>query len=133
MATDWPESRAAALAAILPATTDVYIAMFLGNPIAGGVELTLTGYARVAYQDWTTADLGGSSVRSNASFITFPTITQAGSADYWGIYDSAVAGVLLRSGQLQDNLGQMITINFLGLGDEAQFTVGALTVTLTEA
>ena len=126
MATDYPEARALALAAILPAGTDVYVALFLGNPIDGGAELTLTGYARAAFQNWTTADLGGESQRSNAAVLAFLEITGAGTADYWAIYDSPGGGVLLRSGMLLDGLGQPIIIVLSGAGDFVQFNIGGL-------
>jgi hypothetical protein len=134
MATDWPEARALALAAILPAGTDRHIALFLGNPVDGGAELTLTGYDRVAFQDWSTSFSAGESIRSNASDIVWPTITDAGDASYWAIFDSPLPGpgVLLRSGMLLDNLGQPITITFSGLGDEARLTIGTLRIKATE-
>jgi hypothetical protein len=133
MPTDTPESRALVLAALLPAGTDRYIALFLGDPLDGGVELTLTGYARKAHQQWTTTDLGGSSERSNTTDITFATITQAGGADYWGIYDTAgPGGTLLRRGALLDNLQQPVAIAFSGLGDEARLPAGKLRIKATE-
>lgn len=133
MPTDTPEARELALAAILPASTDRYIALFLGNPIAGGVELSLTGYARVAHQDWaTTHPMTGESVRSNTSAITFPTVTDPGDCDYWAIYDADVGGTLLRFGQVLDDLGQPFTVNFTGGGDEAQFNIDALRIKMRD-
>lgn len=133
MATDYPEARALMLAAVLPASTDVYIALWLGNPIDGGAELTLTGYARVAFQNWATFDLGGESERKNAAAITFPTITDAGTADYWSIHDGATEpSVLLRSGPLLDDLGQPITIVLTGGGDDVQFNLNALRIKIAE-
>jgi hypothetical protein len=119
-------AREAALAAILPANTDRYIALFLGDPIGVGAELTLTGYARVAFQDWSTSSTPTISTRSPASAIVFPTVTQAGTADHWAIFDAPVGGNLWRSGRLLDNLGQPLTIVFTGGGDEARFDIGTL-------
>lgn len=122
------------LAGLLPAGTDRYVALYLGNPsTAVGVELTLTGYARVAHQNWTTTVPGvGESVRSNAALIQFPTITQAGSADYWAIFDNAVAGNLLRYGLITDIIGTPTVVVFTGFGEDAQFPIGALRVPLVD-
>jgi hypothetical protein len=122
--------RALMLAGVLPAGVDRYVALYLGNPsTVEGVELTLTGYARVAHQDWTTTVPGvGESERSNASPILFPTISQAGSADYWGIFDAAVAGNLLRFGSVTDLLGAPTPVVFTGAGEDARFLIGAIRV-----
>jgi hypothetical protein len=125
--------RAYMLAGVLPAGTDRYVALYLGDPSTSGVELTLTGYARVAHQDWTTTVPGvGESVRSNASAIEFPTITEAGAADYWAIFDAAVAGNLLRYGLVTDLFGSPIQVLFSGLGDDARFPIGSLRVLLED-
>lgn len=131
MPTDYPEARALALGAILPSGTDRYVALFHGDPIDGGVELTLTDYVRVAHQDWQTVDGGGSSTRSNIGAITWPVINEAGNADYWAIYDTAVGGTLLRSGPLLDGVGQPVTI-VIGVGDNPEFDHGDLTIDATE-
>lgn len=132
MATDYPETRNLMLAAVLPASTDVYIALWLRNPIDGGVELTLTGYTRVAFQTWASFDLGGESERKNAVPITFPTITDAGTTDHWSIHDVATEpSVLLRSGPLLDDLDQTVTI-VLTPGDDVQFNSNALRIKIVE-
>ncbi len=122
------------LGALLPASTDVYIALWLGNPIDGGVELTLAGYARVAFQTWVTNDLGGESERKNALPITFPTITDAGTADHWAIHDGATEpSELRRSGSLLDDLDQAVPIVLSGgLGDDVQFNTNALRLKISE-
>lgn len=127
--------RALMLAGLLPAGTDRYVALYRGDPgTVDGVELTLTGYARVAHQDWTTTVLEpGRSVRSNASVIQFPTITEAGRADYWAIFDASVGGNLLRYGLITDSVGTATPVDFTGLGDDARFTIGALAVPLVES
>lgn len=127
--------RALMLAGLLPAGTDRYVALYLGDPsTAAGLEITLTGYARVAHQDWTTTIPGiGESVRSNASAIQFPTITQAGATDYWAIFDAAIAGNLLRYGLITDILGTPTPVVFTGLGEDARFPIGALRVPLVDA
>jgi hypothetical protein len=123
------EGRALMLASVLPAGTDRYVALYLGNPIDGGVELTLTGYARVGHQDWsTTVPTPGQSERANASPVLFPNITQAGTADYWAIFDAAVGGNLLRIGLITDIIGVPSPVVFSGLGDQARFPIGALRI-----
>ena len=117
------------LAGLLPAGTDRYVALFLGNPYETGVEITLTGYARVAHQNWSTSvPVFGDSVRTNASPILFPLITQAGSADYWAIFDAPVGGNLLRRGLITDLLGTPTPVFFTIVGDQARFPIGALEV-----
>jgi hypothetical protein len=125
--------RALMLAGVLPAGTDRYLALYLGNPAQTGVELTLTGYARVGHQDWTTSVPGvGQSARANASTIEFPTITQAGSADYWGIFDASVAGNLLRFGPVTDLLGAPTPVVFSGVGEEARFLIGTVVISVRD-
>lgn len=117
------------LAAVLPAGTDRYVALYLGNPSLAGVEITLTGYARVAHQDWSTSvPVVGESVRANASPILFASITQAGQADYWAILDAAVGGNLLRRGLITDLIGSPTPIVFTGVGQEPRFPIGALSI-----
>ena len=134
---DTDVGRALMLAGVLPAGTDRYIALFLGNPtdlIDPGVELTLAGYARVAHQDWATSAPGpGRSVRSNVSPIEFATITEAGSADFWAIFDASVAGNLLRYGQITDLIGSPTPVVFSGVGEEARFTIGAIVIRVRDA
>ena len=94
-----------------------------------GVEITLMGYARAAHQDWTTSVPGvGESARSNASPIEFATITEAGSADYWAIFDDAVAGNLLRFGTITDFIGAPTPVVFSGAPEEARITIGAIVI-----
>ena len=121
--------RAYMLAGVLPAGLDRYIALYLGNPAGTGSEITLTGYARVAHQNWSTSVPGvGESLRSNAAPILFPLITQAGVADYWAIFDAAIGGNLLRFGPITDFIGIPTPIVFSGVGDNARFPIGAIVV-----
>ena len=127
------EGRALMLAGVLPAGTDRYVALYLGDPVDGGAELTLTGYARVAHQNWsTTVPSPGQSDRANASAVLFPNITQAGTADYWAIFDAAVGGNLLRAGLITDIIGEPTPVVFSGLGDQARFPIGALRIRLRD-
>jgi hypothetical protein len=121
--------RAYMLTGVLPAGTDRYVALYRGDPSDAGVEITLTGYARVAHQDWSTSvPVAGESVRSNASAILFPSITEAGQADYWAIFDASVAGNLLRRGLITDLIGSPTPIVFTGAGQEPRFPIGAIEI-----
>ena len=121
------------LAGLLPAGTDRYVALYLGDPTDAGVEITLTGYARVAHQNWaTTVPIVGESVRSNTSAILVPNITPAGTADYWAIFDASVAGDLLRRGLITDLIGTPTPIVFGGLGDQPRFPIGAIEILLRD-
>lgn len=124
--------RALMLAGVLPTGVDRYVALYLGNPLdlaTPGVEITLTGYARVAHQDWSTSvPMVGESLRANASIVQFPTITQAGSADHWAIFDAPVGGNLLRAGPIVDVMGVPFAVVFSGLGDDARFPINALAI-----
>ncbi len=126
---DTDAGREVMLAGLLPAGTDRYVALFLGSPGDAGIEITLTGYARAAHQDWTTSVTEvGESTRANASAIQFLEITEAGSADYWAIFDDSVGGNLLQYGPITDMIGAPTPVVFSGAGDEPRFPIGALVV-----
>lgn len=119
------------LATLLPQGTDRYVALYNGDPTDGGSELTLTGYARVAHQDWLTTDNGTDSTRENVGEVTFGPFTVGGPASHWGILDASVAGTLLRSGQIANVGGEAITIEITA-GDDLEFASGGLVITLEE-
>ena len=128
--------RALLLGTGLPVGTDVYLALYDGDPIDGGSELTLTGYARVAFDDWITIDSGTDADRVNNTDIVWPVITQAGTCTHWAIFNDAVASDLdvnlLRSGETRDALGAPVTVN-IGAGDEPRLFAGTLMVGLRES
>ena len=132
MATDYPEARALTLAAILPAGVDRWVALYRNDPINGGTELDVAGYVRIAHQDWTTVDNGGSSTRSNLGDITYPQFTEAGTATHFAIYDASVGGVLLRSSHIKDNVGDDVDVVFPAFSD-LYFPSGALALDHVEA
>lgn len=127
----YADARENMLATLLPQGTDRYVALYDGDPTDGGTELTLTGYSRVAHQDWLTTDNGTNSTRENVGEITFGTFTEAGTATYWGILDAAAAGTLLRSGPLKKSGGVVSPVE-IGVGDDVEFANGGLVITLTE-
>jgi len=126
---DTDTGREYMLAGLLPAGTDRYVALYLGDPTDAGIEITLTGYARVGHQDWATSvPIVGESTRSNASPILFASITQAGTADYWAIFDASVGGNLLRRGLVTDLIGTPTPIVFTGVGEEPRFGIKAISI-----
>lgn len=132
MATDYPEARALTLAAILPAGVDRWVALFDGDPINGGVEVTVAGYVRVAHQDWTTVANVGASTRTNLGAVTFPQFTEAGKATHFAIYDASVAGILLRSSHILDNVGDEVDVVW-GAPEDLLFTSGSIALTHSES
>jgi hypothetical protein len=67
-----------------------FLAIFLGDPQAGGVEVSGGGYARQAV----TLGAPVNGVSTNSSLIQFPLTTDAGYGliAYWALMTAAVAG-----------------------------------------
>lgn len=126
-------ARADALNTAMPSGTDRYIGLWDGDPVNGGTEITLAGYARKAFQDWTTNSTPTSSTRQNVSAITFAVITGVGQATHWAIHDDpAGVGVIRRSGDIRNLVGAPTPIIFTGGGDTVEFPIGTLMVRLDE-
>lgn len=126
-------ARADALNTALPAGTDRYIGLWDGDPVSGGVEITLAGYVRLAFQNWTTINNPLDSTRQNAAAITFAVITGVGQATHWAIHDDpAGAGVIRRSGEIRNLVGVPTPIIFTGGGDTVEFPIGTLMIRLEE-
>lgn len=114
-----------------------YVALYVGDPDAAGVEVSGGDYARVAVSRtsgaWngthgttTGASSGTTGQLSNAGLVTFPApIANWGAITHFAVFDASTAGNRLLSGAL----AATITVNN---GDPApQFAPGQLTVTLT--
>jgi hypothetical protein len=89
----------------------------------GGTELTsaATGYERVAQDVW---DAGSGGATENTSAVTFTTAGAAwGTIVAAGIFDASAAGNLLWWGTLTTNKS-------VGNGDQVEFAIGAIDVTL---
>ncbi len=88
-----------ALTQLLPQGTDVYVALFTAppGPLGGGTEVSASGYARVAVQDWTNGSNGDDATRENTNAIEFPAFELGSdkSIEAVGVYDAAVAGNLI--------------------------------------
>lgn len=126
------DSRALMLAAILPAATDRYVALFNGDPSDGGAEVDLVGYERQAHANWLTADNGTDSTRENVGAIEFGPITEDGIATHWAIFDEEFDGVLLRSGPLRETAGGTPIEVEITTGDSVRIPSGNLIIRLTE-
>lgn len=117
---------------MLPASADVYIALWFGDPLNGGLEMTAAGYSRQPFQDWTTAPGVGTSTRSNITPITFGPIGEKVGADYYAIHDAvAEPSTLLEQGQLT-NVGGVPLSLVINVGDDVRFIAGALKSTNTD-
>jgi hypothetical protein len=107
------------------APTNLLVALYTAVPsdTGGGTELTsaATGYERVAQDVW---DAGSGGATENTSAVTFTTAGAAwGTIVAAGIFDASAAGNLLWWGTLTTNKS-------VGNGDQVEFAIGAIDVTL---
>lgn len=126
--------RSQAVSAKLPA---VYIALFNGDPAAGGTEIAATGgYARaqvlVNDASWTAPATDGLYYYiSNQNAITYPSPTDNWNGGlpitHFAIMDAAGAGNRLESGQLPT------ARSVIGGDNPAQFPAGALHIRISAA
>lgn len=131
MAISLTASRAQVLAALLPSGSDVWVALFDGDPLGAGVELTAAGYARKAHSAWTTSHAATSSSRTNVGAITFDAVSEPAAPRHWVIYDAQAGGNALRSGLITDDVGEAVAIDLLA-GDVLEFGDGQLTIVASE-
>lgn len=104
------------------APSDIYVALFDGDPESGGSELSGNSYARVQHNNWNGAT-GGEA--TNDGSVTFPTASGAWSeADYVALYDASTTGNRLGSGPLD-------TPKTAGSGDTLVFNDESLTVKIS--
>lgn len=96
-------------AALFPSGSDVYIALYADAECTQ--ELDVDGYARVAYEGWTTAGDGMS--RSNSSAITWAPFTAGGLFRGLAVTDAATEG------------NQLATMSVLTLLDDPSVVVDA--------
>lgn len=125
-----------------PATNYVGLFTVLPTRSAGGTELALSGYARVALAsslaNWsgtqgagTTAASSGSGagadrITNNVTVTMHAAITVAWpSLVGWGLFDAVSAGNLLRFGTIVDSAGNPISRSF-SIGDAVEFAPGTL-------
>lgn len=97
-----------------------YIALFDGDPTAGGSELTGSGYARQSVTFTTPAN----KKTSNVAAVTFPIATADWSWSYIAIYTASSAGTL----KYYDNHEEQVKAN-----SRAVFPIGTIVVTYANA
>jgi len=112
---------------------NVYVALFNGDPLNGGVELvdpTATDYAReaMADTDWNSATFASpTGTITNATDTDYGTAGAAwGTVDYFAVYDDPTAGNMLWAGPLE--VSRSVQLN-----DPVKFPAGELKVRLTQA
>ena len=107
----------------------LYMALFVGDPSSGGVEVSGANYARVAVP---TASWGAASASScaNSAAITFPQATGVQSASnvtYFALYDAATSGNLKFQDDLPVAQQQPIVEN-----NTVEFAVGAVVISISD-
>ena len=111
-------------------TPTAYAALFVGDPLDGGVEVSGVDYAReaTAGADWGAATFSSPTASiTNAAEIDFGTAGGAwGTVNYCAVYDAATAGNMLASGDL--TVARPI-VN----GDPVKFPAGTFTIRYTQA
>jgi hypothetical protein len=112
--------------------TDVYVALYDGDPLVAGTELSDppdTDYARVAMADtdWVAAAFASPVTTSeSATDVDFGTAGSAwGTVDYFAVFDALTGGNMLFSAPLT------ATRN-IQLNDPVKFPAGSLLVRLTQ-
>lgn len=112
------------------ATPTAYAALFVGDPLDGGTEVSGVDYAReaTAGSDWAAATFASPTASiTNSAEIDFGTAGGAwGTVNYCAVYDAATAGNMLASGDL--TVARPI-VN----GDPVKFPAGTFTIRYTQA
>lgn len=85
--------------------TNVYVALFVGDPLGAGSEVTGTGYARVqtAGASWGTATFASPTASiATAADVDFGTAGAAwGTVTHFAIYDNSTGGNMIVAGPLE--------------------------------
>ena len=112
--------------------TDVYVALFNGDPLGAGTELAVppaTDYARelMADTDWVAAAFASPVTTSESATDTdFGVAGSAwGTVDYFAVYDTLTGGNMLFSAPLTASRN-------IQLNDPVKFPAGSLKVRLTQ-
>ena len=102
-----------------------HVALFVGNPLGAGVEVSGVDYARkvTAGSDWGAASFASPTASiSNVADIDFGTAGGAwGTVDYVAVYDALSGGNRLASGKL--TVARPVVLD-----DPVKFPAGTLTV-----
>ena len=107
-----------------------YVALFVGDPLGAGVEVSGVDYARVATAgaDWNSAAFTSPTASiTNAADIDFGTAGGAwGTVDYVAVFDALSGGNMLASGDL--TVARPVVLN-----DPVKFPSGTLTIRYIQA
>lgn len=107
-----------------------YVALYIGDPLGSGVEVSGTGYARVATvgTDWNAATFASPTASiTNAVDIDFGAAGgDWGTVDYVALFDAATVGNMLASGDLA-------VARPVVSGDPVKFPASTLTIRYTQA
>lgn len=96
----------------------IFMALFLGNPVQGGSEVSGGGYQRVTV----TFSPAANRRISNSSDVEFPEATADwGTITHFALFDAATAGNMLYYGVVTPNV-QVVT------GMQIMFKAGKLTI-----
>jgi len=132
-----PYGRSAALEFLLSPLSGAHVALLETLPVygVGAVEIGASGYARQPAVNWISSSITGLpsvSSRCNDDTIAFGPYFDDVKAKGWAIYDALTGGNLIASGAFVDaGYGQagIITIQ---AGDDVQFQVGDLCLSLSQ-
>jgi len=112
--------------------TDVFVALYNGNPIGAGSELVAppaTGYARetMADTDWVAAAFASPTTTSTSATDTDFGVAGAawGTVDYFAVFDTITGGQMLFSAPLTASRN-------VQLNDPVKFPAGSLSVRLKQ-
>ena len=125
---------ATGLERVLPVGSDVYVALHTGEVVIStetGTEVSYSGYARVAFDDWKT-NVGATSVtRTNNTAIVFPAVADGKvTVRWWAIWDAAVAGNLIAAGPIMS--AGIAVEEECGPGDQFRFSAETLSLTVED-
>jgi hypothetical protein len=108
-------------AAALPSIPTLYFALFVGDPLGAGTEVSGNNYGRIGQTNNATnfpAASGGS--KTNGTQVTFATPSGSwGTPDHYALCDSLSGGNILRAASLT-------TPRAIGLNDTVDFPIGSL-------
>ena len=110
-------------------STTLYMALFVGDPAAAGVEISGGDYARksVATADWSVAS---NAFKHNVNPVTFPQSTGVWSADdvtHWALFNAPAAGNIKAHDDLPVNQQQPIMEN-----NTIEFAAGDLDLSISD-
>lgn len=107
----------------------LYLALFVGDPANGGIEINGSNYERkaVASSDWGDASNGQVTNQNLLSFVKSADVWSVDNVTHFGLYDAAVGGNLLASDDFPTNQQQPIVAE-----NTVQFSPGNIQLKITD-